>query len=230
LSIVKGMAQRFVSNKNESVRMFESGFMEFFSHVHPVTPLVIYLPVIGFMLDLALRQRAQPIGAVLGLLALGVLTWTLVEYTMHRWVFHYQPTSRWGKQFHFLLHGVHHDYPKDASRLVMPPVVSIPLALLFYGLFLLVFGRIAPAAYAGFLGGYLFYDMVHYATHHFSMKRGVWLFLKKYHMRHHYDDDHVGYGVSSPLWDYVFGTRAPRTQAERTPLEADRQFISTPNH
>jgi 4-hydroxysphinganine ceramide fatty acyl 2-hydroxylase len=224
------MAQRFVSNKNESVRMFESDFMEFFSHVHPVTPLVVYVPVIAFMLDLAVRQRDQPIGGVLGLFALGVLIWTLVEYTMHRWVFHYQPTSRWGKQLHFLLHGVHHDYPKDASRLVMPPIVSIPLALFFYGLFLLVFGRIAPATYAGFLGGYLFYDMVHYATHHFSMKRGVWLFLKKYHMRHHYDDDHVGYGVSSPLWDCVFGTRAPRTPAERSPLEADRHLVSTSNH
>ena len=72
--------------------------------------------------------------------------------------------------------------------------------------------------------------MVHYATHHFSMKRGVWLWLKKYHMRHHYDDDHSGYGVSSPLWDYVFGTRAPRAQAAPAPLEADRQLVSTPNH
>ncbi|HEX8078148.1 MAG TPA: sterol desaturase family protein, partial [Chthoniobacterales bacterium] len=166
------MAQRYVSNKNESVRMFESGFMEFFSHVHPATPLVIYLPVIGFMLDRALRQHRLGIAAVLGLLLLGILIWTLVEYTMHRWVFHYEPSSRWGKQFHFLLHGVHHDYPKDASRLVMPPVVSIPLALFFYGIFWLVFGRVAPAAYAGFLLGYLFYDMVHYATHHFSMKQG----------------------------------------------------------
>jgi 4-hydroxysphinganine ceramide fatty acyl 2-hydroxylase len=224
------MAQRFVSNKNESVRMFESSFMEFFSHVHPATPLVIYLPVIGFMLDLAVRQRAQPIGAVLGLCLLGLLIWTLVEYTMHRWVFHYQPTSRWGKQFHFLLHGVHHDYPKDATRLVMPPVVSIPLALFFCGCFFVVFGRVAPAAFAGFLVGYLFYDMVHYATHHFSMKRGMWLFLKKYHMRHHYDDDHSGYGVSSPLWDYVFGTRAPRAQAERAQLETERELVGTPNH
>ncbi|MFN2621715.1 MAG: sterol desaturase family protein [Chthoniobacterales bacterium] len=217
------MTQRFVSNKNESVRMFESRFLEFFSHVHPATPLVIYGPVVLFMLDLALRQRALAAGVVIAFFLLGILIWTLVEYTMHRWVFHYQPTSRWGKQLHFLLHGVHHDYPKDASRLVMPPLVSIPLAFLFCGLFFVVFGRVAPAAFAGFLCGYLFYDMVHYATHHFSMKRGVWLWLKKYHMRHHYDDDHVGYGVSSPLWDYVFGTRAPRT-------DASRDFVSAPNH
>ena len=228
--MVNRMAQRFVSNKNESVRMFENRFLEFFSHVHPATPLAIYLPVVAFMFDLAVRQRALAFGLVLGLFALGILIWTLVEYTMHRWLFHYQPKSRWGKQLHFLLHGVHHDYPKDASRLVMPPIVSIPLALLFCGLFFVVFGRVAPAAFAGFLIGYLFYDMVHYATHHFSMKRGVWLWLKKYHMRHHYDDDHVGYGVSSPLWDYVFGTRAPRPDAPANSLGDSRRFVSTSNH
>jgi len=221
------MAARYVSNKNESVRMFESGFLEFFSHVHPATPLLIYVPVTGFLLDLALRQRGQSIGLVIGLFALGILIWTFVEYTMHRWVFHYQPTSNWGKQLHFLLHGVHHDYPRDASRLVMPPIVSIPLALFFCGLFFLVFGRVAPATFAGFLCGYLFYDMVHYATHHFSMKGGVWLFLKKYHMRHHYDDDHVGYGVSSPLWDYVFGTRAPRLRTEVESSTPPRDLVGT---
>ena len=224
------MSSRYVSNKNESVRMFESSFWEFFSHVHPATPLVIYLPVVGFMLDLAMRRRGLGLGMGLGLFALGILTWTLVEYAMHRWVFHYQPKSRFGKQLHFLFHGVHHDYPKDASRLVMPPVVSIPLALLFCALFFVAFGRVAPAVFAGFLIGYLFYDMVHYATHHFSMKRGPWLWLKKYHMRHHYDDDHVGYGVSSPLWDYVFGTRAPRPEAPANSLDDSRSFVSTPNH
>ncbi len=223
------MGLHYVSNKNESVRMFESRFMEFFSHVHPVTPLVIFLPVIGFMLQLAVRHSMAMV-AIAGFLLLGVFLWSLVEYTMHRWVFHYEPSSRLGKQLHFLLHGVHHDYPKDASRLVMPPIVSIPLALFFYGMFLVAFGRVAPAAFAGFLAGYLFYDMVHYATHHFSMKRGMWLWLKKYHMRHHYDDDHVGYGVSSPLWDYVFGTRAPRPQTEPGALETDRRLVGTSNH
>jgi sterol desaturase/sphingolipid hydroxylase (fatty acid hydroxylase superfamily) len=174
-----------------------------------------------------LRQRSLAVGLVFGLVIFGLLIWTLVEYTMHRWVFHYQPRSRWGKQLHFLFHGVHHDYPKDASRLVMPPIVSIPLALFFFGLFLLVFGRIAPPVFAGFLLGYLFYDMVHYATHHFSMKSGVWLWLKKYHMRHHYDDDHSGYGVSSPLWDYIFGTRAQRGRLEAEPLGSARELVST---
>lgn len=232
LGMIKRMPQRYVSHKNESVRMFETDFMEFFSHVHPVTPLVIYLPVIGYMLHLAIAQRSLSIGAAAGLFALGLVIWTLVEYTMHRCFFHYQPRSGWGKKLHFIVHGVHHDYPQDASRLVMPPVLSIPLALVFYGLFLGVFGRLAPAAFSGLLFGYLCYDMIHYATHHFSMKRGVWLWLKQYHMRHHYKDDHVGYGVSSPLWDYIFRTRTRVTaepghaQSEAIPTETPHQADS----
>jgi 4-hydroxysphinganine ceramide fatty acyl 2-hydroxylase len=105
-----------------------------------------------------------------------------------------------------VIHGVHHDYPNDARRLVMPPVVSIPLAFLFYGLFLLIFGSLTPPVFAGLVFGYVCYDMLHYATHHLAMKRGAWLWLKQYHLRHHFKDDHHGYGISSPLWDYVFRT------------------------
>jgi sterol desaturase/sphingolipid hydroxylase (fatty acid hydroxylase superfamily) len=203
----ESMARRYVSNKNESVRMFKSDFMEFFSHVHPATPLVIYLPVIGYMFYLAFWERGLSTASVSVLFVFGVLIWTLVEYTLHRYLFHYKPKTDWGKRFHFILHGVHHDYPNDATRLVMPPGISIPLAVIFYVLFAMVFGRFAPPAFAGMVVGYLCYDMIHYATHHFSMKSGIWLWLKQYHMRHHYKDDHTGYGVSSPLWDYVFGTR-----------------------
>jgi sterol desaturase/sphingolipid hydroxylase (fatty acid hydroxylase superfamily) len=200
------MTRLYVSNKNESVPMFESRFMEFFSHVHPATPLVLYLPVIAYFLYQALWQRGLSIPFVLALFAFGILIWTLLEYIIHRCVFHYEPKSRWGKFLHFMLHGVHHDYPNDASRLVMPPVVSIPLAVLFYLLITLTFGRVAPAIFAGLVFGYVCYDAIHYAIHHFAMKRGIWLQLKQYHLRHHYHDDHAGFGVSSPLWDYVFRT------------------------
>ena len=221
--IISHMPQRYISNKNESVRMFESDFMEFFSHVHPAIPLVIYLPLMTYMLYLGLFERGMAAAIVAGLFVAGVLIWSLVEYTMHRWVFHYEPKSRWGQRLHFMLHGVHHDYPNDASRLVMPPAVSLPLAVVFYALFWCFFGRYTPAAFAGLLAGYLFYDMLHYATHHFPMKRGVWLWLKKYHMRHHYQNDEVGYGVTSPLWDYVLGTAAReedrKSGAQEAPAE-----------
>jgi 4-hydroxysphinganine ceramide fatty acyl 2-hydroxylase len=200
------MAQLYVSNKNESVRMFESDFMEFFSHVHPATPVILYTPFIGYMLYGAFVHQKLSILAVAGLFVVGVLTWTLFEYIIHRWLFHYEPHSRWGKLLHFIVHGVHHDYPQDATRLVMPPIISIPVAVVFYILFAITLGRFAPAVSAGFAFGYVCYDTIHYATHHFAMKRGVWLWLKQYHLRHHYKDDHAGYGVSSPLWDHVFGT------------------------
>jgi len=200
------MSQLYVSNKNETVRMFESNFMEFFSHVHPATPVVLYGPIIGLMLYLAFVRNQLSFLVVLGFFVLGVLTWTLLEYVIHRYVFHYEPKTRWGKLLHFIMHGVHHDYPNDATRLVMPPIISVPLAVLFYAIFFLTLVRFAPAALAGFGFGYVCYDTIHYATHHFAMKRGVWRWLKQYHLRHHYQDDHVGYGVSSPLWDYVFKT------------------------
>src|SRR6266446_2908816 len=200
------MAQLYVSKKNESVRMFKSDFMEFFSHVHPATPLVIYLPVVAYMLYLALGRNRLSILAVVALFLLGMLVWTLLEYVIHRWAFHYEPTTRVGKKLHFIVHGVHHDYPSDARRLVMPPSVSIPLAFLFLGFFLETLGRSGPAVSAGFAFGYVCYDGIHFAIHHFPMKQGIGLWLKQYHLRHHFHDDHAGYGVSSPLWDYVFGT------------------------
>ncbi len=201
------MAERhYISKKNETVRMFKSDFMEFLSHVHPATPLVLYLPVVGYMLYLAFWQSRLSILAMTGLFLLGVLIWTLLEYIIHRYVFHYEPKTALGKQLHYIIHGVHHDYPNDARRLVMPPSISIPLAILFLALFAITLGRFAPAVSAGFGFGYVCYDSIHYAIHHFAMKRGVWLWLKQYHLRHHYRDDHVGYGISSPLWDYVFRT------------------------
>lgn len=200
------MDRPYVSTKNESVRMFKSDFMEFFSHVHPITPLVIYLPFIGYLLYVAFWQKGLSILSIAALFVIGMLMWTLFEYIIHRLVFHYEPKSRWGKRLHFIVHGVHHDYPNDARRLVMPPSISIPVAALMYLLFTVAFGRFAPVLSAGFAFGYVCYDSIHYATHHFSMKRGILLWLKQYHLRHHYQDDHAGYGVSSPLWDHVFGT------------------------
>jgi len=196
----------YISKINDSTRMFESDLMEFFSKVHPATPLVLYVPLIAGSLYFAFVHERLSILTVVEWFALGLVTWTLLEYIIHRCAFHYEPRSKIGKQFHFIVHGVHHDYPNDAKRLVMPPAVSIPLAIIFYGLFLFLFRTAAPAIWAGFVAGYVCYDSIHYAIHHFSMKSGIWNRLKQHHLRHHYHDDHAGYGVSSPFWDYIFRT------------------------
>lgn len=212
------MAKNFVSNKDESARLFKSDFLEFFTHVHPVLPLLVYVPVVSYFLYQAILDPEIGTYAILSLFVGGLFFWTFAEYILHRFVFHYEPTSGWGKKLHFLMHGIHHDYPQDSKRLVMPPAVSLPLAALFYGLFTVTMGVTATGPFfAGFIVGYLGYDMIHYATHHFAMKSPVGLWLKKHHMRHHYQTDDLYYGVSNPLWDYVFGTMK---QEKEEPTEA----------
>jgi sterol desaturase/sphingolipid hydroxylase (fatty acid hydroxylase superfamily) len=201
------MAKLYVSNKDESARLFKSDFLEMFTHVHWSVPIIIYLPLVIYCLIQTNRRNVVGPYEAVSLFILGVLIWTLAEYLLHRFVFHYEPRSTWGKRLHFLTHGVHHDFPNDSKRLVMPPSVSIPLAALFYGLFLLMTGPsyVLPF-FAGFIFGYICYDEIHYATHHAPMKGRVGLWLKHHHVLHHYRNPERGFGVSSPLWDYVFGT------------------------
>jgi sterol desaturase/sphingolipid hydroxylase (fatty acid hydroxylase superfamily) len=97
----------------------------------------------------------------------------------------------------------------------MPPSVSVPLATLFYFIFKLVLGVsfVAPF-FVGFLIGYLFYDISHYAIHHFNMHSKFWLAIKNHHMKHHYQDPTKGFGVSTPIWDVIVGTNFSANKKE----------------
>lgn len=140
-----------------------------------------------------------------GYYLLGIGIWSIAEYVLHRFIFHFVPKSKWGLRLHFVFHGVHHDYPNDVHRLVMPPSVSIPLAFIFYFLFLFLLPEgMVNAFFPGFVTGYLFYDITHYAIHHFNFKNSFWKKIKKHHMLHHYSDPARGFGVSSDFWDKVF--------------------------
>lgn len=199
------MEKLFVSNKNESARMFKSDFLEFFSKVHFTAPLYVFLPYIGYLYYLTFAERAFASWHFFVLTVAGVIVWTASEYLLHRFLFHYHPKSKTGKRFFFLIHGVHHDYPNDAKRLVLPPLISLPLATLFYFLFRYTLGEYyLPPFFAAFLLGYLFYDMGHYAMHHFKLKGKFWGAIKDHHMKHHYVDPEHGFGVSSPFWDVIF--------------------------
>lgn len=201
------MAKNYVSNKDETVRMFESDFMEFFSRVHFTVPLYIYVPVILVMLYLSIFEYNLSFTNIIVLFIGGIAAWSLAEYLLHRFVFHFKAKSEFGKKIHFIFHGVHHDYPSDSKRLVMPPSVSIPLAIVFFFIFKLIFGdALMLPFFAGFILGYLFYDITHYAIHHFNMHSKFWLAIKNHHMRHHYQDEYKGYGVSTPFWDMIFRT------------------------
>ncbi len=201
------MKKLFVSNKDESVRMFKYNWMEFFSKVHFSIPLFLYVPVVGYFLYKAIGNPDLPLLHTAGLFAAGFLSWTAVEYFLHRFVFHYHPTSDLGKRIHFLVHGVHHDYPHDSKRLVMPPAISVPLAFIFYYGFIYLMGETMTASFfAGFVLGYLCYDMLHYAVHHANWDNKWFMEIKAHHLKHHFKDPERGFGVSSTLWDKIIGT------------------------
>jgi sterol desaturase/sphingolipid hydroxylase (fatty acid hydroxylase superfamily) len=194
--------------------MFETPLIERFSRIHPATPFVFWLPVLAYAGYHGLQAGVTP-GLFAGLVVLGVLAWTFTEYTLHRWLFHYSGPRPWQKRMYFVLHGVHHDFPQDTDRLVMPLGASIPLGAMFYVLFRLLTGPIVvDPLFVGFALGYLAYDGTHYAVHHFRMSWGWGRWIKRYHMIHHHTGVDARYGVSSPIWDWVFGTMG--AEAKRT--------------
>ena len=208
------MAHAEIQSSKEPIRLFKSDFLEFFSHIHPPVIIALWSPVmLYFLISAILRYEHSfsPIYIPIGVLA-GILVWTFAEYTLHRFVFHFKPRSPFQERLSFLFHGVHHAQPMSKTRLVMPPAVSIPLAFLFFAIFYLVIVVLfrmphwLRPAFAGFAIGYLTYDTLHYSMHHFKMQRGYGQFIRKYHMRHHVQTPDKRFGVSSPLWDFVFAT------------------------
>jgi sterol desaturase/sphingolipid hydroxylase (fatty acid hydroxylase superfamily) len=197
----------FKSNTQDSVRMFKSDLLESLSKVHWSVPLIVWVPVIFYSGWLSIFTFSVSISNFIIYFIAGVFFWTFAEYFLHRFVFHWTPKGKWGERIHFIFHGVHHDYPNDAKRLVMPPSLAIPLGAMFYFSFELVLGRQnALAFFPGFMVGYLFYDMTHFALHHSNFKSAFWRKLKQHHMTHHYNDATRGFGVSSTLWDKILGS------------------------
>src|SRR5690606_20491436 len=195
----------YVSNATESSRMFKNNFLESLTKVHYSVPLIFYIPVICYFIWKSAVPGELSTQQVLLFYGFGLAFWTLAEYVLHRWVFHFVPKSKFGQRIHFIFHGVHHDFPKDRLRLVMPLSASIPMATIIYLLFALVIPEFYLGAFfGGFLTGYLIYDESHYAMHHANFKAGWFQIIKGQRMLHHYADPEAGFGVSSALWDKVF--------------------------
>lgn len=191
----------------ESPRMFESDIVDFFSRTHPAMVPILFAPAITGLLWYSVARAGVSAMTSVALFGIGALAWTFAEYWLHRTFFHWLPGGRWGDRMHFLVHGVHHNWPRDKYRLVMPPAVSVSLFFLFLGLWLLTLGvPYAWAFHAGFVSGYVAYDLTHYFVHHYNPKSKYFLQLKKHHMLHHFKDSDARFGVSSRLWDRVFGT------------------------
>lgn len=191
---------------NAKGELFSNDFFEKTTRTPIWVPYAVYYPLIAYLIWYSINNlRLNVIN--LGLVFLGgVFFWTFMEYIFHRYLFHIQPTNKFKKNLQLKMHGIHHHYPGDKDRLVMPPIISIFLAAFFLGTFYLAVGNWAFALLAGFIFGYLKYLFVHYITHVFKQPKNFLAILWTHHYAHHFQDPNVAFGVSSPLWDLIFFT------------------------
>ncbi len=185
--------------------MFDSALLDRMAVAYPGLPIAIYVPA-GLYLIWASASVAGWVSTVL-LYVTGLLVWSLTEYGVHRGSFHHEPETKGQLAFVYLVHGVHHAYPDDSRRWMMPLTVTVPVLGLLYLVAKVLFGTWGPALFAGFMHGYLTYDLVHYYVHRGRVRGRIGRYLRKYHMIHHYSKPDRHFGVSSPLWDVVFRTR-----------------------
>ena len=196
-----------IDERPDSPRMFESDLVDLFSRTHPVLVPILFVPGASALFAYSVYSAGVSWVASLGLAMGGFVSWTLAEYWLHRLFFHWEAPGRWGARLHFLVHGVHHTWPRDKYRLVMPPAVSVALYFIFFGIFWVLIGpRYCFGFHSGFVVGYMFYDLTHYYLHHFNPRSEYGRRLKKNHMLHHFKDSRRRFGVSNMLWDRVFGT------------------------
>ncbi|MEO7308010.1 MAG: sterol desaturase family protein [Ferruginibacter sp.] len=199
-----------IHNKGQA-RLFQNQYLEYLTKTHPLVIWGIYIPIIGFMLYFTASTLAFS-GLQSGLIFLaGMFSWSLFEYTIHRYVFHFFAESERAKMIVYVIHGNHHEYPRDKERLFMPAVPSLLLASTVFSLMYLTASLLGIQVYVfaffpGFLFGYLIYGSMHYAIHAwnppFKWMKALW----RNHHLHHYKNVELGFGVSSTLWDHVFGT------------------------
>lgn len=186
-------------------RLFQQELLERVTQAHPGWPIAIYAPGSVALIWYAARSGARwPMLA--GAYGAGLLIWTLFEYVMHRFSFHHAPATRLEVVLAYLAHGVHHAYPDDSRRWMMPLVVTLPISAAILAVADAVAGVSALPVVAGFLHGYLAYDMLHHTIHRGANRSALVRWLRRHHMQHHYATPDKRFGVSSPLWDVIFRT------------------------
>ena len=209
-----------IHNKGQA-RLFQNPLLEALTKTHPLVIWGMYIPIMVVMLYYAATAFGHPGWTVPALFFAGMVFWTFFEYIMHRFVYHFVSENKYVKRFVYIFHANHHEYPRDTERLFLPPVPSILIAsilftAMYYTLRLLPLPGMVFAFYPGFLLGYLLYASMHYAIHAwkppFKWMKPLW----RNHHLHHYKEHEKGFGVSSTMWDHVFGTMFDTTEKEET--------------
>ena len=201
------MSVEVIPHNKGTKKLFQNKFLEKLTRTHISIPISLFLIYSGALLYYSIVSIGSLTAVeTTGLFAAGFFFFTLIEYVMHRYLFHIDTSTQRKANFQYTLHGVHHEYPKDKERLAMPPVMSITIATTLLLVFKLMLGELVFAFLPGFLVGYASYLVMHYVLHTFKAPKGFFNFLWANHAVHHYKDQSKAYGVTSPLWDYVFGS------------------------
>ncbi|MBO9732542.1 MAG: sterol desaturase family protein [Chitinophaga sp.] len=194
-----------IHNKGQA-QIFSNRYLEFLTKTHPVVIFGMYLPVIGYMLYYSKTSLRYSYGRIAVIYLLAVLGWTLFEYIAHRFLFHWVSDHPVARKITYTMHGNHHEYPRDKQRLFMPPVPSVIISSFLFTVFYGLMRQNAFVFFPGFISGYLAYGSMHYAIHAWSPPFKWLKPLWRNHHLHHYKNEALGFGVSSTLWDRVFGT------------------------
>ena len=204
-----------VTPKNKGTKkLFENKILEKLTRTHISIPISFFLIYSSALLYYSIRSIGTLTAwQTTGLFFAGVVFFTLVEYVMHRFLFHISTKTEKRANFQYTLHGVHHEFPKDKERLAMPPIMSLAIATFLLFFFKFFIGDLVFAFLPGFLVGYALYLSMHFILHTFKApKNGSFNFLWANHAVHHYKDQSKAFGVTSPFWDYVFQSMPSKKQ------------------
>ena len=171
------------------------------------TVVAVVLGLLSYDREFSWRQN-------LALVISGILSWILIEYGLHRFIFHYSARSSFGKKFIYAAHLSHHEDPRALRGIFSGFTLSAPVALV-YGL--LLYGTTGSAHVTSFLligvaVGYITYQLLHYQAHHRKPRLRILRYLQAYHLLHHYRTPELRFGVTTPILDLVFGTFRPVTR------------------
>ena len=187
--------------------MFENPLLELIATSGPKMMITYHLILISTVFYFGYHEFKRDLSTtgIIGLFVLGMLVWTISEYLLHRYLFHWVNESKFVQKFHYALHGYHHNNPNDANRLFMPPVPATIFIAFLMGFFYLLMGKYVLIFFPGFELGYLMYSFMHYSMHTRKAPKGLEK-LWHHHIMHHYKTPDKAYGVSSRLWDRIFRT------------------------
>ena len=203
-----------IKNKGQG-KIFDNPILEMLTKASPKVSATIYISIVLGMLYLGYRfQVVDSFMAGAGIYVGALFFWTFFEYFFHKYINHldeYFPESKMANKIAYTIHGIHHEFPRDKERLIMPPVPGMIIVGILFGTFWLIMGQLVFVFMPGFMTGYLLYTHVHYSVH----KTPVPSYLKvqyRHHAIHHYKYPDKAFGVSTTIWDRVFGTMPPQEE------------------